>query len=306
MAWIAFENLADIMPLTSTTAFAATLPLTNLQDRRLAKVARRSTPGTSLVTRIDNQNPYGGTPSAPHVRLVALLNLNWQRRPFYDDFFMTAQCTWKASNVAFGNTDVGTATPFLQDRSNVDFPTNIIVPLRNPGVTPYIARFWEMTWSWTVDPVIGAGAAQAGRLWVGNYWDLTDSLGQNGIDATWSIDHIDTSVVRRSRSQSVYVDENPRKRVLKVTVAGVSGARMFGSDTAPNANDYRSLQDIIVSAGQSREVIFCPRAMSASLTVEDMQFYNRTVIYGTMVGSHTISKQAGDNYSISFQIEEAR
>jgi len=165
-----------------------------------------------------------------------------------------------------------------------------------------VGRYWEVFLTMDLGSLFAS--AQAGRLWMGPAFSLVDSLNSAGVDANWSIDHVDPSVVRRSRGQQVYVDEKPRYRVLNFSVSNIPRQLMFGDNASPYLNAWRSLQEIVLTAGVSREIITIPRDMTQVGGVR--QFVNRTGIYGYLTGQPKAQHQGGDLYTMSFQVQEAR
>lgn len=294
MAFIAHENLADDFTITSPSGFTVALPLANLRDRRLAKVGRVAS-GNEIVVRTD----LGAGPTAllPRVSLIAMLNMNITTAKMYDNTGAGqggVLTEVKASNVSMGSSDVLNLSQQVFDRGFTHQAKNGLVVLP----APLQARYWQARFVWDVDAI---GVAQAGRFWLSDVWRFIDSGSDVGVDQGWSISQKDPSVVRRSRGQQVYVDEKMRYRQLEFTISQQVRQGVFGYDTAPYANDWKSLQEVLIQAGQTGEVIICPKE-----DPNDDQLVNRTSVYGTMVGDARITHTAGELFSASLSVQEAR
>lgn len=298
MSLISHENYADTATLSSPEPIDSNNPLTNLQDRRLAKVTRPSFLSTfpgQLRLRID----FGTTYASKPVRVLALLAIAQQYGSWGAGGIQAPTVYYSMSNTGFGVGLLESNTINFADRAFDAIPKNFIHIFSSDK----IARYWEVRLTTDIGAMFAY--AEAGRLWMGPGFNLVDTNNATGVDAAWSIDVVDPSIVRRSRGQQVYVDEKNRYRVLNFSVSNVPRQLMFGANSAPYANLWRSLQEILMVAGTSREVIAIPRDFVDVGGVR--QFVNRTGIYGYLVGpSLKIQHQGGDLYSLGLQVQEAR
>ncbi len=297
MSLISHENYADVATLTSPDTIDSLNPLSNLKDPRLAKVARTSPLATfpsQLRVRVDLGTSYTQRP----VRVLAFLAIAQQWGAWGAGSIQAPSLTYSLSNTGFGIATIGGGTIAFADRAFEAIPKNFIHVFSSDQV----GRYWEVFLTMDLGSLFAS--AQAGRLWMGPAFSLVDSLNSAGVDANWSIDHVDPSVVRRSRGQQVYVDEKPRYRVLNFSVSNIPRQLMFGDNASPYLNAWRSLQEIVLTAGVSREIITIPRDMTQVGGVR--QFVNRTGIYGYLTGQPKAQHQGGDLYTMSFQVQEAR
>jgi hypothetical protein len=218
---IAARNRADDGTLSSGS-WAATLPLGNLQDRQLTKVAR-TTDMAPASTWFEADLGAGRT-----VSLVALLRHN-----------LTQGGRWRIRL-----SDVADFATSLFDSGWRDVW---------PEITPFGQGLWgEFVWGGKLDPEdagtygIGAyhvlptsvfaryvrielddqdnpdGYLEAGRLIVSPAWQPTRNLTYG-----WTLRHIDESRRVRSRGGQLYVDLAPKRRRLEFTIPHLSEDEMF-------------------------------------------------------------------------------
>lgn len=273
--------------LSSPNSFAAGLPLSNLFDRRLGLPARQDAGPAEF--RVDVTFP-----TVQRCRVVGLLNCN---RRWLDPAISSASTyitmTIRASNVSVNGTDVFTGTYDLGEAGTRETDRGFIMPLPS-AIT---ARYWSIRATW--DKPVGELWNQSGLLWLA---DAIEIGGANvkGVDRDWYIDHIDPSIVRRSRGQQVYTDEKVHYRHLQSKSSIESEAAVFGAQI----NNYQnSIQQALIRNGGSREVILIPRIPPGSWVPNSAgwdarQFIQRTAVYGLMPGTTRIGHQAGKNFTM--------
>lgn len=296
MSFIAHANYVDdaAFTLTSTQSYETTMPLTNLKDRRLAKVAR-VTSGVTMTLRLDL------TASPKPVRCIALLNMDLDLNKWWENA-SGGSMLWRADTTTPGGGNVVDTGVSWVDRNTEAMPRNFIVVF-DAAVT---ARYWQITATMTGNE---SGRGQAGRFWMSDAWIFTDEKGLSGVDRGWSLTHVDPSIVRRSRGQQVYVDRKNRYRVLDLSLGRIPKELAFGSYVAPYTNDMRSMQEIIMTAGVSDEVIVGPRLYPYDETLgynPQVVFNGRTALYGTLTGAPKLVHSAADMYELRLQVQEAR
>lgn len=278
-ALFSFENFADSATLSSTTGIVASLPLSNLKDRRIALKARTTNILSGFNINADLLSPK-------KVRILGLIGANVTKSV---DAGINVVVT--ASNTGFG------VAPLILDESffvNDRFPYGINPSLfaiinSGQGVT---ARYWELTYFWNT---VGFNYYEAGRLWVGDGILLPD-----GVENDWSQTIKDPSTISRSRGQQVYADVKQRYRKLNFSLGSLSKKIVFGDpDVSPMPLHF---QQMFLTAGVTGEVLVIPRCGNNS--VDENQFINRTAAYGVFSEEHTVRKEPGDNYSVNLSIEE--
>lgn len=142
-ALFCWENLVTAANISTTFGMDANLPITNLADRRLAKVARRSTNAGQIQFQVDTGN------TLTRIQVVALLNCNFRTATLGVGALSSgATSTVRGSNVAIGNTDVFQENSWvLVDRFFEGQQFHCIQYLFNdPG---YAARYWQAQFNWT-------------------------------------------------------------------------------------------------------------------------------------------------------------
>lgn len=277
---LSFDNFADSGTLTDSGVsggeWLAGLPLSNLQDPLLSKVAR-----TDSNLSVDFDLDIG---SRKTLTFVALLNHN-----------MTTNGTWR---VRIGNDDTFAST--LYDSGTIDiwtqnetlgsspwgaFPFNGIsnVDDGNFGFilldTAVYARYIRIDLN---DSGNSAGYIQAGRL-------IVDAPFRPAVNPVYglSLGYVNPSTKRRSRGGQPWVDRLPQYRQMTIPFAAIRETQAYGS-----------LYELDRQAGISGDVF-------VMLDPDDITNRHRQSFYGTVREPTSISHDAPDSYSKSFVIEES-
>lgn len=224
---LGFPNYADASvsytPALSGGAWAAGLPLTNLQERELHVVARSSDAlAASTKIRID-------LGVARSVGVLALFGHN-----------LTAAATvqWKGGTSA-GATDVynpgalpmSFAAVTAEDREGINFPV-ITVPTAAQN-----ARYWDCD---IVDTANPDGFVQIGRLWIAAAYKPTANM---AVGAELGLES-DTEVKVTDGGASV-INEKPVRRAARFVLPRLEVSEAFGSPW--------KIQRL---AGMARQVLF--------------------------------------------------
>lgn len=287
-ALLAYANRISTgnVSLSSPNTWTTELPLANLMDRRLGKVARRTDLAAVTTLRADFGLPKRN-------RVIGLLNCN--RRwfdPAGSDAASYTEIRVKVSAVAMGNTDIyDSGTLGVSDAGIRELERGVILPLPQT----YLARYWQVEILW--DTPVGETWKQAGVFWMSDAIEL-GGANVKGVDRDWWIDHIDPSIVRRSRSQTNYTDERLRYRRLTAKSTLEARERMFGS-----YNSYTDgLQNALIRNGGSREVLFLPTVPAETWSTNPVhgwharQLIQRTAVYGLMPSETRIQHRSGPHY----------
>ena len=277
---IAARNRADDGTL-SGGSWSATLPLANLQDRQLTRVARSAdTQPASTTMDVD-------LGAAKTISLVALLRHN-----------LTQAGRWR---VRISN---------ASDFATVEYDSG----WRDiwPAVTPFGQGLWgEFQWGGKLDGAeartygIGAydvlaapvfarhlrlelddqgnpdGYLQAGRLVVSPAWRPSRNLSYG-----WELGHVDESRRVRSRGGQLYVDPAPKRRRLAFVIEHLSEDEMFGRAYELD-RDKGVAGDVLVIVDPG-----------------NLAHLHRQAIYGALAETTPIANPAFDRFTKRFVIEE--
>lgn len=219
---VSYLNRADAATL-SGGSWAATLPLANLQQPRLSKLAR-STSASASHTKFDVD--LGATPLT--VRLVGLMRHNLTQDATYR---ITAGASPGATTVDTGWQAAWPAIYGLLDREFEHpewfsgrisaaeaalYPIKLLVDLG----AQVLHRYWRVEISDTSNP---DGAVQLGRLWMGPIW-------QPGINYDWGPAFTWQSRDRavEARSGARFVETLPGRRVLRLSLHELTDQEAWG------------------------------------------------------------------------------
>lgn len=213
---IAFPNRADSATL-SGGAWAAGLPLANLQNRVIAKVARSATDANA-----DTQF-YIAYSTPQNIRVLGLVNHNCS---------IDARYRLRASNVSnFATTvyDSGWADvwPVVYPSDSLDWESEswwtgkysaeemagYTTLLRHVLPTNVLASYWYIEIDDTANP---AGYVQIGRLFIGPAWQPTHNASY-GASHGWETD----TQVEKAISGAEYFDRRTPYRVMRLTLDGM-------------------------------------------------------------------------------------
>jgi hypothetical protein len=266
---------------TATRTIKAGEPHASIATRPLARYAGWDvTGGASGGSVLINSHGTGGTRA---IRVIAALGVQ-----------VPAGCTSIVARVLNGSTTpTGTAPPTL---AAVDFarpfdttqPWNIVWTL-DAGVTGNGAR---------LEFVLGSGAT--GILRVGRLWASESLRLPNGVDAGWSREFDDTSVVSygpQSRTPSVYA--GPTFCRMTAALSVVDDAAAIGTLGAADLV-LDNLQAVIQYLGRGRDCILIPRDSSAL-------YRQQLPVYGLIDRAPVIpSDRVGPYFSTEVAIAETR
>lgn len=210
---LAYPNLADVNPLYSPApvltggSWLANLPLTNLQDRRIAKVAR-STNDDAASTQFDLD-----LGSARTVRVVALIGVN----------FSSAATVEIEGGTSQGATDVynGTAVagyPAGETAESLDGLTLSYLLVLPSNLS---ARWWRVK---IVDTSNPDNYVQIGRLFVAPVWQPTYNA-DYGLVQGWE----DDSRSEYSEGGATLHVERRKRRTLTFTLSEIAEAEAMAN-----------------------------------------------------------------------------
>ena len=207
---LCFPNLTDSATITSTTAWVSTLPLTNLQDRRLSKRARTDA-STSAVLTLD-------LGAAKSIWGVALAGHNLS---------VTATIRVRGSTASsFATTEydsgIVTAWPGITDHAEADGFVGFS-PIMT-GAELANCRYWRID---VADVMNLDGFLEFGRVFIGAGWkpERPPSFG-------WSLSYEDATVIESSLGGVEYFDERPQVRVLTTGLDYLTPAEFQGQAMA--------------------------------------------------------------------------
>lgn len=204
---LCYPNLIDDATLTSSTAWVTTLPLTNLQDRRLSVRAR-----TNAVTSAAIDINLG---AAQSVWGVALAGHNLSQ---------TATIRVRGSTVSnFATTayDSGTITawPGITDQAEADGFVGFSPVFTGAELAE--CRYWRID---VADVLNLDGYLEIGRIFIGAGWKPARPQSYG-----WSLTYEDVTVVESSLGAAEYFDERPRYRVLAAGLDYITPAEFQGN-----------------------------------------------------------------------------
>lgn len=277
----AYINYADVGTL-SGGSWVGTLPLANLQNRRLSKVARATNAlAASSVLDLDLAD------ALKPVRLVGLLKHNISSAGTYR---VTAGTSAGASDVY----DSGTllALPALYSTSSLEwedanwwfgtataddlalYPVHL---LHDCGASK-LARYWRLQ---ITDTANAAGYVQAGRLWAGPMWE-PDHDYDLGAGLQWE----PRSEVEYSLGGAAFFDERAPARICTFSLHGLTYDRAYGN-----------VLDIQRRVRNDKELIFIPDKSDTARRF-------RRDIYGRLRTIDPLVQASAAYQSAGFQIEE--
>lgn len=211
---IGYGNYIDTATLTNGSFFAS-LPLNNLRNHQLARIARTSSTALS-ATIIDIDIGIGQI-----VQVFSALNHNFTLQatyrlrgsndptfsttvydsgasftPVWPAVFSTSSLEWESDNFWTGQ---------YQASQIVGYPwhLNILIGM------PLYLRYWRFEINDIGNP---AGYVQLGRIFIGNAWSPS-----NGVPFGFSLGWEDPTTVQTSLSSSEYFDPKPPCRVARPT-----------------------------------------------------------------------------------------
>jgi hypothetical protein len=225
------DRSLDPATTLSGGSWSAGLPIANLKDRLLTKVARTADTLAASSQWVENL----GQPR--DVKVIAVMGHNLSlpgtvRVRAYSDVGLAT---------LLYDTGVLSAWPlsFTADDVLVQ-PPNLILPL----TTIVTAQFWKFE---LVDTANAAGYLQVGRAWLGPAWQPT-----LGIIYGDEIGYEPRSVVTESLGGVTWVDQRLPKRAGTITFPGLTGIEkrtaMIFQKTIGNSGEVLYLQDVTHAA----------------------------------------------------------
>lgn len=307
--WVCKSGTISLVHTGSgTPTVSSTLPLTNLADRRLAKVCRITSTGTSVG---GGQFSHGvntikwTAPASEDGRcvLIGLLNHN------------IASLASSATPIRIRAWSDIAGTILIYDSGNISSSLfKYTVGASYGSQTPQhvfgipSSRLGTRAVRVEIDITLGNIpfsfiTMDLGRLFIADGINLTE-----GIEGTWRTRVIDPSVVRRSRSQQVYSDDQLVSRSMDFGVDITSDQQAFDLDPTnrtdlgipSGAEGPPSWAACAVEAGIHGEVVVIP---DTALTTCYARY---SAIYGTFQSPLEIEHRAASNYHVSGTIIEAR
>lgn len=209
---LGFPNFADKTTL-SGGSWSASLPLSNLKDRRISKRAR-STDATLASTLFQFT-----TDKSRIINVIAVVghNLTTDAKyrirgntsasfssPLYDSGW---QDVWSdMANAIYGGLEweADSFWSWKMDSEEAAFYPGIAFNVLS-GIINY--QYWQIEFSDTGNP---NGYVEIGRLFVGNSWQPTYNASFG-----WALGYEDESLVEESLGGAEYYDNRPKFRVLK-------------------------------------------------------------------------------------------
>lgn len=285
-AIIAYDNLADICALSSSSSLVPGFPLAALQTRQLSTVCRSTSSDaghrtlTVVVTRAGGFDPterylvgfFGVRPGAAYVSEVS--------------YTPDGGATW-------------TAIPF--SLAGFFFTYGRALAVLNPPIPP--AGPWDAL-RITLKSVDTADAhIDAGRLWLSRFIDFP-----TGCDATWSLGLNDPGRLDMSAGQQAYESRRERARLLRMGFSAVPTPQAYACsddgmtpwvDNMTYSGIYPCLYGLLESVGGTGELVAMPR-------VEGDVFVDRACIYGHLAQPFEIRHRAGQYYETELVVVEER
>jgi hypothetical protein len=247
---LAWRNRIDEATL-SGGLWQATLPLNNIKNRQIQKVARTvniNTTSTLFVADLTQGRSIGVLALAGHnisetgrVRVMGHTADSWSS-PTYDSGWIDA---WAPGIVpielqAWEMNEYWTGSLTAEFRNSYRNPFIHVLPAEQ------FLRYWRVE----IDDTVTRTYVEIGRVFLGQAWQPAVNY-EYGAELGFE----DPSIVETSLSGAEYFDERPSFRVLRFTLAGMSQyegqafaldlQRVAGSTgevlVVPDADDYRSI-----------------------------------------------------------------
>lgn len=264
-----------VSPATGYT-FSSTLPITNMQDDRLKRIARQAS-GAGVVFWAD----LGSTKA---IRLVALLAHNIASGS------VLSVKLWSGTPAAPGTVVAEQVNVGAWQPPNVLFPRHQMVVFD----AAYSARSIQIISLGPFDPPPGLSAYfECGRLWASNAWVASGITVR--LTPEWSMRIADPGKVSYSEGQQAYPQRQARYRKSGLSLEAIPFTEAYGAQ-AQTTPDWES---VLMQAGTTDPVICIPR-------LTDTHAIHRLAVFGALEDVSTITHQRGDNYKLSFSVREWR
>lgn len=210
---LGFPNQADKATLAGGS-WVSTLPLTNLQDRRISKKARSSNAtlaATKFTFALDKSRVtglvaiVGHNLSATATWRVTANTSNSFTTPAYDSGW---DDVWSdVSDVTFGTLEWESDSFWtwkISDEESAYYPGLAL----NIPTTAVSYQYWQIEFN---DTTNSAGYIQIGRLFIGSTWQVT-----NNASYGWSLAYEDGTLIEEGIGGAEYYDTRPRYRVMRI------------------------------------------------------------------------------------------
>lgn len=278
---LSYRNFADEATITGGS-WETTLPLLNLQNRRLARVARSTdTSASSTKMNIDF-----GTDN----QVVNLVGL------FRHNFSLTSECRITAGTTE-GGSDLYDSGLFLiwpsvylpedleweddnfwmgtiSEEEAEGYPINLIFDLQQS----IRARYWTI---YIEDSANADGYVESGRLWMGPKWSPQINY-DYGAGLLWEA----RSEFEYTLGGNMFFDERPPARIFSFVLSYVTETEAYGT-----------VLDIQRLVRNDREVVLIPDPDDAA------RGFKRNFL-GRMRRSDAITQSLFDRHSIAMEVEE--
>jgi hypothetical protein len=279
---LGFPNIADLATLSSGT-WSGTLPLANLQNKLIGKIARSSSLSTSS-TKFDI------TYTEPKlVKLIALINHNLSLDATYrirasndsgfstllldtdwldvwESFWPTSILAWEDENWFFGKPKLSDVTGYTWNLTHI----------LSESVK---ARYWRIELN---DSTNAAGYVQLGRLFMSELFSPIVNM-----DYGVTINYETTTTVEQNKYSGIeFFNSAPGFRVSRFQLSHLNAAEAIGK--------LLMMQRVL---GLHGEVFFIHDR-------DDLQFLTQRGFLGRLRNLNPIDHPYYDNYSTAFEIKE--
>lgn len=221
---LSFQNLSDAATL-SGGSWVTTLPLSNLQQTLMAKVARSTNVvNASTLIRIDL------LATNVNIRLMALIRHNFSSSATYQIY---AGTTPGGSNVYNSGIPLPVWPPvFLPGDLEFEFDSWWLGYVIDSNIANYPASLWHDAgqnyqaryWSIQInDTTNAAGYVQMSRLWMGQLWIPPHSY-EYGATTIWEARDVEA----QSLGGVLYYDPRPSARVFSFSLGALTHQEAFG------------------------------------------------------------------------------
>lgn len=278
---LSYRNYGDTATL-SGGSWSGSLPLTNLQNKRLSRVAR----STDAVASSTKFNVDLGS-DAQSIRLIGLFGHNFSLDATYR---ITGGTTAGGSDLHdSGTLDVWPIVYLPEDLEWEDdnfwlgtisaseiegYPVNLIYDtLMNVR-----ARYWTIQ---ITDTANTAGYVQAGRFWIGSQWSPQINY-DYGAGFGWEA----RSDAEYTLGGSLYFDEKPSARIFSFVLANLTESESYGT--------VLDIQRIIRN---DKEILLIPDPE------DSMRGFKRNFL-GRLRRSDPITQTLFDRHSVAMEVEE--
>ncbi|HVJ61504.1 MAG TPA: hypothetical protein VM555_02190 [Tahibacter sp.] len=265
----------------------STLPLANLLDRRVAKVARVQRPNAAVDSTSVFTFPLASFGGDKRISAIAIVG-----------FKLTATNGQDITTRARFTVDVY-GTPSLIVHSSPQFGiigTAGAVPAGAPSIVVYVFPTPVTATDKIVLSVTQPFPTSTGTeiLDIGRVYAADGVAFSEGVDADWNMTMADSARVMRSRGQQIYAEAVPRYRVGQFRLPSVPESLAIGTVNQPNRPN---LQLMGLQVGVSGEVLVVPRS-------DDALALGRLAIYGRFTRPVQVRHLSGELYSCDLEVEE--